>query len=117
MDSMDLSGFGKVLTKNVPHIHEKILLSLDYETFKKCRGVCKTWDDVLNTESLQKKASCSSYKDEMEKELTKRIRTRQIEMEILCYEKPICRIKEMSSNYSLITEQIQETYRVTHQVG
>ena len=69
----NISGFGKILSKSVPDIHEKILLSLDYETFKNCRGVCKIWDDMLNTESLQGKAA-SLYKYEMERELVKRCR-------------------------------------------
>ena len=52
----------------VPHIHEMIILSLDYETFKNCGGVCKTWDDLLASESLRKKVY-SVYKEEMDLEL------------------------------------------------
>ena len=52
----------------VPHIHEMILLSLDYKTFKKCGGVCKTWDELLASESFCKKAY-SAYKEEMDLEL------------------------------------------------
>ena len=53
---MEPSGFNKLLTKKVPHIHEKILLSLDYESIKNCRGVCKTWDELMASESFLIKA-------------------------------------------------------------
>ena len=65
---MEPSGFSKLLTRKVPHIHEKVLLSLDYETFKNCREVCKTWDELMASESFCKKAY-SAYKKEMDSEL------------------------------------------------
>ena len=37
--TMCVSKFDKLLTRNVPHILEKIFLSLDYNTFKKCQEV------------------------------------------------------------------------------
>ena len=64
------SGFDNLLAKNVPHIHEKILLSLDYETFKNSRGVCEIWDELLESETFLKKAN-SVFKRDMEKELIK----------------------------------------------
>ena len=65
---METSGFDKLLTRKVPHIHEKILLSMDYETFMNCQGVCKTWDDLLVAESFRKKAY-SLYREEMDRAL------------------------------------------------
>ena len=62
---MDFSG---LLTKNIPHIHEKILLSLDYDTFKNSRGVCKAWDELLESETFVKKAN-SVFPELMEQEL------------------------------------------------
>ena len=67
---MEPSGLYKLLTKNVPHIHEKILLSLDYDTFNNSKGVYKVWDELLESEAFQKKAK-SVFKREMEMELLK----------------------------------------------
>ena len=70
MAGMDQNGFNKLMATNAPHIHEKILLSLDYDTFKNCRGVCKTWDELLDTKSFQEKAY-TAYKLEVEMKLLK----------------------------------------------
>ena len=56
MASETPSGFEKLLAKNVTHIHEMILLSVDYKTFKNLSGVCKIWDELLASESFQMKA-------------------------------------------------------------
>ena len=62
-------GFGLLLSRNVPLIHEKILFSLDYKTFKTCSGVCKTWSELLASESVQRKAKSVYFKEmKMEKE-------------------------------------------------
>ena len=50
------SGFDKLLSKNVPDIHEKIFFSLDYESFKKCFEVSTTWRGLLTSEPFLKKA-------------------------------------------------------------
>ena len=42
-------GFDQLLTKNVPHILEKIFLSLDIESIKNCMRVCQAWNNVLST--------------------------------------------------------------------
>ena len=55
-------GFALLLTKNVPLIHEKILFSLDYKTFKTCGGVCKAWSELLASESVQRKAKSVYFK-------------------------------------------------------
>ena len=65
---MEPTGFNKLLTKNIPHIYEKILLSLDYASFKNCHGVCKAWDEVLTSESVCKKLY-SLYGPVMDREL------------------------------------------------
>ena len=59
MDTKDTSGscaFDKLFTRNVPHILEKIFLFLDYESFKSCLMVNKTWNKLLMSDSFQKKA-------------------------------------------------------------
>ena len=48
-------SFDALLTKNVPHIVEKIFLSLDYKSFKTCRKVSMTWKQLLTSESFQMK--------------------------------------------------------------
>ena len=48
-----LGGFGTLFNKSVPHILEKIFFSLDYDSFKSCRKVCKTWNILLSSESYQ----------------------------------------------------------------
>ena len=63
-----------MLAKNVPLIHEKIILSLDYETFKKCGDVCKAWRDLMASEAVQKKAK-SVYSREMKEEKEKKLLT------------------------------------------
>ena len=65
---MDPSGFEKLMSKNVPHIHKKILLSMDYDTFKNSRGVCKIWDELLESETFTKRAN-SVFRRDMEREL------------------------------------------------
>ena len=66
---MEPCGFNKLLKKRIPHIHEKIILSLDYDTFIQCEGVCETWDELLATASFRKKAY-SVFGRQMDIELT-----------------------------------------------
>ena len=49
-------AFDTLLTKNLPHIFEKIFLSLDYNSFKACLGVSKAWKGLLVSESFRRKA-------------------------------------------------------------
>ena len=65
---MEPSGFKKLLSRNVVHIHEMILLSLDYDTFKNSEGVCGPWNELLASESFRKKAY-SVFCQEMDLEL------------------------------------------------
>ena len=48
----DGCAFDKLLRRNVPHIIEKIFLSLDYKTIKACFEVSNTWSHILKSESL-----------------------------------------------------------------
>ena len=48
--------FDNLLAINVPHIHEEIFFSLDFQSFKNCHLVCKTWNHVLSAESFHQKA-------------------------------------------------------------
>ena len=57
-------GFYKLLNRNVPHIIEKIVLYLDYETFRKCHEVCNAWSKILETESFRRRSKVL-YHDEM----------------------------------------------------
>ena len=51
----DTCHFDILLTKNVPHILETIFLSLDFESFKKCHEVNSAWNELLISESFQRK--------------------------------------------------------------
>ena len=44
--------FDRLFTKKVPHIHEKIFFSLDYESFKNCVEVSKSWNDLLTSDNF-----------------------------------------------------------------
>ena len=50
------SSFDTLFAKNVPHILEKIFLSLDYESFKACQRVNNSWNVLLTSASFIKKA-------------------------------------------------------------
>ena len=50
------SEFDRLLTLSVPHILEKIFFSLDYMSFAKCVRVCRSWNDLLATESFQRRS-------------------------------------------------------------
>ena len=51
---MGSCAFDKLLSKNVPHILEKIYLSLDYESYKECFEVCRTWNEILTSKRYLK---------------------------------------------------------------
>ena len=51
-----LCVFDIFFTRNVPHILEMIFFSLDYESFKACMEVCKTWNSLLKSETFHTKA-------------------------------------------------------------
>ena len=49
---MCVSELDKLFRRNVPHILEKIFLSVDYNTFKKCQEVSKDWKNLLISETF-----------------------------------------------------------------
>ena len=51
-------AFDKLFTINVPHILEKIFLSLDYKALKSCTKVNSAWNGFLKSESFQRRAKC-----------------------------------------------------------
>ena len=60
--------FDKLFTKTVPHILEQIFFSMDYESFKKCLEVSKSWNDLLTAEFFLRKGK-SVFCEDIEKEL------------------------------------------------
>ena len=44
-----------LFTINVPHVLEKIFFSLDYDSFQTCFRVNRTWNELLSSDSFQKK--------------------------------------------------------------
>ena len=53
--------FGAVLPRKFPHILEQIFLYLDYESFKTCFEVCKTWKELMVSDRVQRKAKDTFY--------------------------------------------------------
>ena len=60
-------AFDKLLAKRVPHIVEKIFLSLDFVSFKVSSEVSKTWNQLLRSELIQKKAKLLYHEDKSSK--------------------------------------------------
>ena len=60
--------FDRLFTKRVLHIHEKIFFSLDYESFKKCLEVSKSWNALLLSESFLRRGK-SVFCEDIQKEL------------------------------------------------
>ena len=56
-----------LFTKNIPHVHEKIFLSVDYASLKSCQRVCKAWRELLTSEPFQRKVE-SVYPEEVKRE-------------------------------------------------
>ena len=56
--------FDQLFNKNIPHILEKIFLSLDYKSFKRCHEVCKAWREIVENESFRRRSK-ALYHDEM----------------------------------------------------
>ena len=63
-------AFEKLITRNVPHILEKIFFSLDYRSFQSCFRVNSTWNELLSSPSYKKmSAKKLNEKEENEKKL------------------------------------------------
>ena len=52
---MDPRSFDILFSKNLPHVLEKIFISLDYKSYKKCLKVNNEWNRVLTSKSFQMK--------------------------------------------------------------
>ena len=57
-----------LLSKNVPHILEKIFFSLDYASFKECCQVSNKWNVILTSDMYQTKGKSVFCKDIREEE-------------------------------------------------
>ena len=68
MDTEETCAFDKLLKNNVPHLPQKIFLSLDLKSFKSCLNVSNGWNKLLTSESIQRKAECVFLKDAMRQE-------------------------------------------------
>ena len=55
--------FDKLFTISVPHILEKIFLSLDFKSFMNCLKVRKSWNQFLTTESFQRRSQPVFHND------------------------------------------------------
>ena len=64
---MGSCAFDKLFAKSVPHILEKIFLSLDYESYKECLKVSSAWNRLLVLESFQN-IGRSMFQDEIAKD-------------------------------------------------
>ena len=65
---MSSAAFDKLTEKSVPHILERIFFSLDYDSFKNCMEVSKTWRNLLISEQFQPRAK-SEFCEEIHKDL------------------------------------------------
>ena len=59
--------FDSLFARTRPHILEKIILSLDYNTFKNCLVINKAWKTVLTATSFQKQAK-AAFREEILKD-------------------------------------------------
>ena len=50
---MDPCSFDNLFSKNVLHVLEKIFISLDYKSYKKCLKVNNEWKGVLTSQSFR----------------------------------------------------------------
>ena len=57
---METCAFDTLLSTNVPHILEKIFLSLDCKSYKACMQVNSTWRRILTSKPLSKKAKAKA---------------------------------------------------------
>ena len=60
--------FDRLFTKSVLHIHAKIFFSLDYQSFKNCLEVSKSWKDLLTSEYFLRRGK-SIFCEDIQKEL------------------------------------------------
>ena len=76
-----LGGFEALFNKSVPHILEKIFFSLDYDSFRACRKVHKTWVELLSSDRYTKELEeMLIRKEENEEKLCKSSRDGNVEV-------------------------------------
>ena len=73
LNTMVSINFDNIITKTSPHILEMICLLLDYESFKNCLKVNKSWKGVLTSRVIEKKAKCL-FKKKIRKDNKKLLR-------------------------------------------
>ena len=78
--------FDRLFAIRVLHIHEKIFFSLDYNSFKNCQEVSKSWYNLLTSESSQRWHK-SVFRRAIQEELQTAIKNGQTEV-----------VREMLSN-------------------
>ena len=61
-------AFDSLVRVSVPHILEKIFLSLDYKSFKSCKKVSISWNELLTSESF-KRMGKAIFQEDIEWEL------------------------------------------------
>ena len=61
--------FDLLMDKNVPHILEKIFISLDYESLKSCNQVSHTWNKLLKSEYFRETIKWVYYEELKEEEI------------------------------------------------
>ena len=62
------SLFNQLFSSNIPHILEAIFFNLDSESFKKCKEVCKTWNELLSSAQYQKRLEIVMWQEAIESE-------------------------------------------------
>ena len=79
--SIDSCGFDLLFKNNVPHILEKLFLSLDYESYKNCIEVSYAWNNLLTSESYLRKAKSVFHREILkdEKKLWEAVKEGQVE--------------------------------------
>ena len=70
-------AFNQLMTKNVPHILEKVFLSSDYQSFKNCLKVNNEWRGLLTSERFMSEAKSTFESDISEDEKKLLIAARQ----------------------------------------
>ena len=67
-ETSEQCAFDKLFAINVPHILEKIFFFLDYKSYKICKEVSNSWNELLTSESF-KKMGTSVFHEDIEGEL------------------------------------------------
>ena len=88
VDKMVACDFDRLFTTNVPHVLEKIFWSLDYNSFKTCLMVNKSWRELITTEKFSKR-----FRKDMRRELMQAAQDGNADI-----------IKSQLSNFSIVVD-------------